>query len=72
MRIPTAHASAKNRLIRRQNTASAEESRMFKHILVPLDLSDRNERILRLAVGLARIKQGRVTLLHVIQGIGGV
>ena len=29
---------------------------MFKHILVPLDLSDRNERILRLAVGLARIK----------------
>ena len=72
MRIPTAHASAKNRLIRRQNTASAEESRMFKHILVPLDLSDRNERILRLAVGLARIKPSRVTLLHVIQGIGGV
>ena len=45
---------------------------MFKHILVPLDLSDRNERILRLAVGLARSKQSRVTLLHVIQGIGGV
>jgi nucleotide-binding universal stress UspA family protein len=45
---------------------------MFKHILVPIDLSDRNERILRLAVGLARIKQSRVTLLHVIQGIAGV
>ena len=45
---------------------------MFKHILVPIDLSHRNERMLRLAVGLARIKQSRVTLLHVIQGISGV
>ena len=44
---------------------------MFNHILVPLDLSDRNERILRLAAGLARIMQSRVTLLHVIQGIAG-
>jgi nucleotide-binding universal stress UspA family protein len=45
---------------------------MFKHILVPIDLSDRNERTLRIAVGLARIKQSRVTLLHVIQGVRGV
>ena len=34
MRIPTTRASAKNRITARQNTASAEESRMFKHILV--------------------------------------
>jgi universal stress protein A len=45
---------------------------MFEHILVPIDLSHRNERTLRLAVGLARITQSRVTLLHVIQGIAGV
>ena len=45
---------------------------MFKHILVPIDLSHRNERTLRIAVGLARITQSRVTLLHVIQGIAGV
>jgi nucleotide-binding universal stress UspA family protein len=45
---------------------------MFKHILVPIDLSHRNERTLRIAVGLARITQSRVTLLHVIQGISGV
>lgn len=44
---------------------------MFKHILVPIDLSDRNERTLRIAVGLARITQSRVTLLHVIQGVAG-
>ena len=45
---------------------------MFKHILVPIDLSDRNERTLRIAVGLARITQSRVTLLHVIQSFAGV
>ena len=45
---------------------------MFKHILVPLDLSDRNERTLRIAVGLARITHSRVTLLHVIQDVTGV
>jgi nucleotide-binding universal stress UspA family protein len=45
---------------------------MFKHILVPIDLSDRNERTLRIAVRLARITQSRVTLLHVIQSVAGV
>ncbi len=45
---------------------------MFKHILVPIDLSDRNERTLRIAVELARITQSRVTLLHVIQSVAGV
>jgi nucleotide-binding universal stress UspA family protein len=45
---------------------------MFKHILVPLDLSDRNERTLRIVVGLARITHSRVTLLHVIQDVAGL
>ena len=69
MRIPTTHVSAEKRLARRKTRASAEESRMFKHILVPIDLSDRNERTLRIAVGLARTKRSRVTLLHVVQRV---
>ncbi len=44
---------------------------MFKHILVPIDLSEGNERTLRIALELARIKRSRVTLLHVIQDIAG-
>jgi nucleotide-binding universal stress UspA family protein len=42
---------------------------MFRHILVPLDLSHRNERTLRVALDLARAAQARVTLLHVIQRV---
>jgi nucleotide-binding universal stress UspA family protein len=45
---------------------------MFKHILVPIDLSDRNERTLRIAVELARITQSRVTLFHVVQSFAGM
>src|SRR6185295_11513556 len=72
MRNPNDSRDCQKRLTRRQTRASAEESRMFQHILVPIDLSHRNERTLRIAVGLARITQSRVTLLHVIQGIAGV
>jgi len=43
---------------------------MFKRLLVPIDLSDRNERTLRTALGLARQSGARVTLLHVIYRIG--
>jgi len=71
-RVAATHASVKKRRTRRQTRVSAEESRMFKHILVPIDLSERNERTLHIAVGLARITQSRVTLLHVIQGVSGV
>lgn len=42
---------------------------MFKHILVPIDLSDRNRRTLRTALELARQSRARVTLLHVIQSV---
>lgn len=42
---------------------------MFAHILVPIDLSDRNARTLRIALGLARQSRARVTLLHVIQRV---
>ncbi len=45
---------------------------MFRHILVPIDLSDKNERVLRTALDLARHTRGRVTLLHVIQRVADI
>ena len=39
---------------------------MFKHILVPVDLSDRHQHALEVAARLARESHGEVTLLHVI------
>ena len=45
---------------------------MFKHILVPIDLSGRNARTLRIALGLARSSGARVTVLHVIQRVAHV
>jgi universal stress protein A len=44
---------------------------MFKHLLVPLDLSQRNARTLKIALGLARQSRARVTLLHVIHRVEG-
>ena len=42
---------------------------MFTHLLVPLDLSRKNEPALGTAVALAVHNRARVTLLHVIQRI---
>lgn len=42
---------------------------MFKHLLVPIDLSDRNARLFGVALALARAAGARVTLLHVVQRI---
>ncbi|MCB1042939.1 MAG: universal stress protein [Acidobacteria bacterium] len=42
---------------------------MYRHILVPVDLSDRNHPTLETAVDLARIHDGKVTVLHVIETI---
>ena len=42
---------------------------MFKRILVPIDLSDKNSRTLRTALTMARYSRARVTLLHVVQRI---
>ena len=42
---------------------------MFSHILVPLDLSERNERALAAARALAKRLGARVTLLHVVQAV---
>ncbi len=45
---------------------------MFKHILVPIDLSDRNARTLRTALGLATQSRARVTLLHVVHHVANI
>jgi nucleotide-binding universal stress UspA family protein len=45
---------------------------MFRHILVPLDLSPRNDAALDTALRLAEQNRARVSLLHVIQRIDHV
>jgi universal stress protein G len=45
---------------------------LFRHIMVPVDLSDRNERALGAARRLAHERGSRVTLFHVIQRISGI
>lgn len=42
---------------------------MFKHILVPIDLSTKNERALSIVRALAVQNRASVTLLHVVQRI---
>ncbi|MCU0586903.1 MAG: universal stress protein [Syntrophobacteraceae bacterium] len=42
---------------------------MFKHILVPTDLTDRSLHALEVAVGIATLGACQVTLLHVIETI---
>ena len=40
---------------------------MFRHILVPVDLAETNQRALDFAVNLAILSQAKITLLHVIE-----
>jgi len=52
--------------------ASRRHGRLFGHVMVPVDLSDRNERALRTALALTREAGSRVTLFHVIQRVSGL
>ena len=45
---------------------------MFEKILVPMDLSDKQQKVIQVAVNLAGHEQGEVTLLHVIEVIAGL
>src|SRR5262245_7944227 len=45
---------------------------MFNNLLVPLDLTDRHQPVLDIAVELAQKNNGQVTLLHVIENIPGL
>ncbi len=42
---------------------------MFKHILVPTDLTDRDRKSMEIAVKMARENAGNITLLHVVETI---
>lgn len=46
--------------------------RLFRHVMVPVDLSQRNERALGTALVLATEWRSRVTLFHVIQRVAGL
>jgi nucleotide-binding universal stress UspA family protein len=50
----------------------ARRGLVFRHVMVPVDLSDRNERALRAALALAMEWRSRVTLFHVIQRVAGL
>jgi nucleotide-binding universal stress UspA family protein len=45
---------------------------VFRRILIPIDLSNRNARSLELALALARDGPASVTLVHVIQQVRGL
>jgi nucleotide-binding universal stress UspA family protein len=45
---------------------------MFKHILLPVDLSDKHQQAMTTAVELAQQAGGQITLLHVIEVIAGL
>ncbi|MEN6438804.1 MAG: universal stress protein [Syntrophobacter sp.] len=42
---------------------------MFKHILVPTDLTDRNRKAMEIAVKMALEDSAQITLLHVVETI---
>lgn len=44
---------------------------MYQHILVPVDFSERNQEALGVAVTMAQMSHGRVSLLHIIKLISG-
>lgn len=62
----------RRQLPRSRVPASRRHGRLFGHVMVPVDLSDRNERALRTALALAREAGSRVTLFHVIQRVPGL
>ncbi|MFZ2447826.1 MAG: universal stress protein [Syntrophobacteraceae bacterium] len=42
---------------------------MFKHILVPTDLTDRDRKSMEIAIKMALGKAGKITILHVVETI---
>jgi len=52
--------------------AGSRDKRLFRHVMVAVDLSQRNERPLETALALATEWGSRVTLCHVIQRVAGL
>ena len=57
---------------RRAGVAGAVRAKVFGRILVPIDLSDRNARTLKVALALGRDARASVTLFHVVQQVPGL
>ena len=57
---------------RGRGAARSRDRRPFRHVLVAVDLSQRNERALETALALATEWRSRVTLCHVIQRVPGL
>jgi nucleotide-binding universal stress UspA family protein len=55
-----------------RRAAGAGRGPLFRHIIVPVDLGQRHERALRLALAVAVERGSRVTLLHVVQRAPGL
>jgi universal stress protein A len=55
-----------------RGAAGSRGKRLFRHVMVPVDLSHRNERALETALALAMEWRSRVTLVHVIQRVPGL
>src|SRR5687767_6136067 len=55
----------------RMTTAEGDKP-MFKKILIPVDLTDRHQQALDIAVPLAKESTGEITLLHVVELIAGI
>ena len=45
---------------------------MFRRILVPIDLSERNAPALKVSLALGRVARAKVTLFHVVQQVPGL
>jgi nucleotide-binding universal stress UspA family protein len=45
---------------------------LLRHLMVPIDLSGRHERVLRMVLALAADRACRVTLFHVVQRVPGL
>src|SRR6516162_8873326 len=60
--------TATTRLCRNQDRGRGP----FRHLMVPIDLSDRHERVLRMVRTLAAGRACRVTLFHVVQRVPAI
>jgi nucleotide-binding universal stress UspA family protein len=56
---------------RARSSATPKPDVLFRHILVPTDLTERTEKALQLAARLAAPHTSRLTLIHVIETIDG-
>jgi universal stress protein A len=56
---------------RARSTVTAKPDVLFRHILVPTDLTKRTDKALQLAARLADSEASRITLVHVVETIDG-